>query len=55
MRRSYLTCFMQALYPKENSNIEELLEQLFKLTGYIWQVGAVVTAFLLFLSYSVKN
>ena len=36
---------------RRNSIPEELVEQLFELTGYIWQVGTVVTLSLLFLSY----
>ncbi|MBU2869184.1 hypothetical protein [Colwellia sp. E2M01] len=36
---------------RRNSILEELVEQLFELTGYIWQVGTVVTLSLIFLSY----
>jgi hypothetical protein len=36
---------------RRNSISEVLIEQLFELTGYIWQVGTVVTLSLLFLSY----
>ncbi|MBU2894801.1 hypothetical protein KO495_15970 [Colwellia sp. D2M02] len=36
---------------RRNSIPDELLEQFFEITGYIWQVGAVVTGIFLFLTY----
>ncbi len=36
---------------RRNSITEKLTEGLFELTGYIWQVGAVVSLLLVFLSY----
>ena len=35
---------------KRKSSIEELFDALFDMTGFIWQVGAVVTAILILVS-----
>jgi hypothetical protein len=40
---------------KRKSITEELLDALYELTGYAWQVGAVITALLLFLTYLVYD
>lgn len=40
-----------ALRRKRRSDLGNLLDILFELTGFIWQIGAGVTAILLFLSY----
>jgi hypothetical protein len=36
---------------KRKSNFNELFDLLFDLTGFVWQIGAVVSGVLLFLSY----
>jgi hypothetical protein len=36
---------------KRKSSFDELFDMLFELTGFVWQIGAVVTGVLLFLSY----
>ena len=36
---------------KRKSSFDELFAMLFELTGFVWQIGAVVTGVLLFLSY----
>jgi hypothetical protein len=36
---------------RRSSTLEKLFEQIFEITGYFWQVGAVVTALLAFFTY----
>ena len=36
---------------KRKSSSDELFDLLFDLTGFVWQIGAVVSGVLLFLSY----
>lgn len=36
---------------KRKSSFDELFDVLFELAGFVWQIGAVVTGGLLFLSY----
>ncbi|QXB28404.1 hypothetical protein I6L35_13960 [Aeromonas sp. FDAARGOS 1405] len=40
---------------RRNSILEELLEQLWELTGYFWQVGAAITLLLSYLTYRAYN
>lgn len=40
---------------RRNSILEELLEQLWELTGYFWQVGVTITLLLAYLTYRVYN
>lgn len=40
---------------RRNSRLEELLEQLWKLTGYFWQVGVAITLLLAYLTYRAYN
>ncbi len=36
---------------RRKSSFDELFDLLFELTGFVWQIGAVVSGVLLFLSY----
>lgn len=36
---------------RRSSSLEMLIDQLFEITGYVWQIGAVVTAILAFCTY----
>lgn len=40
---------------RRNSILEELLEQLWELTGYFWQVGVTITLLLAYLTYRAYN
>ncbi|MGS3143427.1 hypothetical protein ACB274_12655 [Aeromonas sanarellii] len=40
---------------RRNSILEELLEQLWELTGYFWQVGVAITLLLAYLTYRTYN
>ena len=40
---------------RRNSILEELLEQLWELTGYFWQVGVAITLLLAYLTYRSFN
>ncbi|MEH8196116.1 hypothetical protein [Aeromonas allosaccharophila] len=40
---------------RRNSILEKLLEQLWELTGYFWQVGVAITLLFAYLTYRAYN